>query len=205
MTLAPPSLDAPEVWADKTVGILGGSFNPAHEGHRHISLHALERLGLDAVWWMVSPQNPLKTEKDMAPLEKRLAGAKETADHLQIIVSDIEQHLGTRYTVETLKALKKRFPTTRFVWLMGADNLLQFHLWKMWEEIFYTVPVCVLDRATGSVKAENAEAFERFRPHLIDEAQAATLKNRPCPAFAFLHIPLNPTSATEIRNTKKVR
>ncbi|HYD19796.1 MAG TPA: nicotinate-nucleotide adenylyltransferase, partial [Patescibacteria group bacterium] len=129
-----------ELWQNRTVGLLGGSFNPAHDGHRHISLYALRLLGLDAVWWMVSPQNPLKSAKEMASLATRMAGAIAASHHPKIHVTDIEQHLNTRYTADTLRALQARFPRTKFVWLMGTDNLRQFHRWQEWQEIFKMVP-----------------------------------------------------------------
>src|SRR5205814_9002 len=119
-----------------TVGLLGGSFNPAHEGHRHISLYALKMLGLDAVWWMVSPQNPLKSKKDMAPLKTRMQSARDVSRHPKIFVTDIETHLGTQYTADTLSSLQEHFPRTKFVWLMGTDNLRQIHRWQEWQSIF---------------------------------------------------------------------
>lgn len=200
MTVCPRS---PSLWMNRTVGLLGGSFNPAHEGHRHISLYALKMLGLDAVWWLVSPQNPLKSEKDMAPLAKRLAGAKEIGRHPKIFPTDIEQHLHTRYTVDTLKALQARFPQTKFVWLMGTDNLHQVHLWKMWEEIFFSVPVCVLDRPPRGNSLKTCTAAERFKSARIPESYAPSLKALPVPAWTVLHIPLNELSATAIRKNAK--
>ena len=135
------------------VGILGGSFNPAHDGHRHISLLALKHLGLDEVWWMVSTQNPLKPTDGMAPFAERMAGAEALARHPDIRVTDVEQRLGTRYTCETLRALKSCFPRMHFVWLMGADNLAQISEWQRWNEIFNLVPIAVFDRAPYSFNA----------------------------------------------------
>src|SRR5690349_15158433 len=128
MNIAPTSRQ-PELWSNRTVGLLGGSFNPAHEGHRHISLYALKLLGLDAVWWMVSPLNPLKSSHGMASAEERMASALKASCHPDIYVTDIEMQMKTRFTVDTLTALKDRFPRTKFVWLMGTDNLLQVHRW----------------------------------------------------------------------------
>lgn len=187
------------LWAGRTVGLLGGSFNPAHAGHRHISLYALKMLRLDAVWWMVSPQNPLKPAKGMAPLVERIASARRTASHPGIYVTDIEQHLGTRYTADTLQRLQQHFPYTRFVWLMGTDNLLQFHRWREWQSIFARVPVAALDRPPRGNSLRSCPAFERFRSRLLPQEAAQKLKAAPLPAWTVLHIPLNHLSATEIR------
>ena len=192
-----------ELWQNRTVGLLGGSFNPAHEGHRHISLYALKMLGLDAVWWMVSPQNPLKSRKDMAPLAERMESARIASHHPKIHVTDIEQHLNTRYTADTLRALQAHFPRTHFVWLMGTDNLRQFHRWQEWQEIFKMVPVCVLDRPPRHNAIKACPAANRFRPYMLEQAKAMTLKSAPLPAWTILHIPLNDMSATKIRAARK--
>lgn len=189
------------LWHNRTVGLLGGSFNPAHAGHRHISLYALKMLGLDAVWWMVSPQNPLKPVTGMQPLINRMATARQVANHPRIIVTDIEQHTGTRYTVETLKTLKQLFPTTRFVWLMGTDNLRQIHRWKDWEDIFAMIPVCVLDRPPRGNALRSCKALERFRSALT--TLPALVKTQKPPVWTILHIPLNPLSATDLRKKGK--
>ena len=130
----------------KLTGLLGGSFNPAHGAHRAITLFAVEALGLDEAWWLVSPGNPLKPAKGMAPLEARFGSARELARRAPIRVTAIERELGTVYTVDTLRALKRRFPRRRFVWLMGADNLAQFHRWKDWREIAHEMPIAVIAR-----------------------------------------------------------
>ena len=145
------------------IGLLGGSFNPAHEGHLYVSEIALKRLGLDYVWWLVAPQNPLKPVADMAPLQTRLARARAlTGRRPRLIVSDLERMLGTRYTIDTLKALRKRFAEVEFVWLMGSDNLAQFHRWRRWTEIAASMPIAVIVRP-GSVLAQlNAKAMQRF-------------------------------------------
>ena len=203
--LSAPSLHHSTLWAGSTIGLLGGSFNPAHEGHRHISLYALKHLGLDAVWWMVSPQNPMKSGKNMAPLEKRLAGAMHASHHPRIIVTDIEQHLHTRYTADTLEALKKHFPRTRFIWLMGADNLRQIHRWQEWQKIFSLVPVAVFDRPPRGNSIKSCHAFDRFRACLQPQEQARLLKIYNPPVWTILHIPLNALSATKIREKRKLR
>lgn len=202
---AAPSLYQSSLWANRTIGLLGGSFNPAHEGHRHISLYALKHLNLDAIWWMVSPQNPLKPVKGMAPLQKRLSEAKKVSDHPAIIVTDIEQSLQTRYTADTLAALQKRYPSTRFVWLMGGDNLRQVHRWQEWQDIFNRVPVAVLDRPPQGNSVKSCPALERFRAFLRPQEQAALLSRQNLPAWTILHIPLNALSATGIREKRKLQ
>ena len=136
-----------------TIGLFGGSFNPAHSGHLDLSLAALRHLGLDYVWWLVSPQNPLKPVNGMAPFAERFAGARAIARHPRLIVTDIETSLGTVYTAQTLRRLAARFPRLRFVWLMGADNLATIHRWRDWQDIFERVGVAVFDRPSYSLGA----------------------------------------------------
>jgi len=181
------------------IGILGGSFNPAHEGHRHISVKAMARLGLREVWWLVSPQNPLKPVRGMAPFDERLAAARAAAAHPRIRVTDIERRLGTRYTADTLHALRRRYPRLNFVWLMGADNLIQVPRWEQWTEIFTTVPVAILDRPSYSLRALAGKAAIRYRRYRLDESAAGGLAERKPPAWVFLHGKLHPASATQIR------
>jgi nicotinate-nucleotide adenylyltransferase len=197
MTVASPYIG--NLWSNRTVGLLGGSFNPAHEGHRYISVTAMKALGLDAVWWLVSPQNPLKSAKGMAPQSERLRFAKEVADHPKIFVTDIEKDLHTQYSLNTIHALQTHFPRTRFVWLMGADNLLTFHKWHKWQDIFKTLPVCVLDRPPRHSSVKACPAFERFRPYLLPQQNAASLLKSPLPSWTIIRMPLNETSATAIR------
>lgn len=187
------------------VGLLGGSFNPAHDGHRHISLQALDRLQLDQVWWLVSPQNPLKAPEGMAALEKRLAKARDVADHPRIIATDIERSLGTTLTAEVLPRLKRRFPQHRFVWLMGADNLIQIPRWHRWTSIFHTVAIAVFARPSYSLRALSGRAARRFARARVPEQRASRLVERHPPAWAFLHTPLNATSATDIRARRRSR
>lgn len=187
------------LWAGRTVGLLGGSFNPAHDGHRHISLHALQRVGLDCIWWMVSPQNPLKSSFGMAPLPERVLHAKKIARHPKILVTDIEAQIHTQYTADTLRRLNELFPATRFVWLMGTDNLRQIHRWQEWETIFNSVPVCVLDRPPRGNALKSCPAGEKFRSSLLPQEKAGLLREQDPPAWTILHIPLNDISATAIR------
>jgi nicotinate-nucleotide adenylyltransferase len=200
-----PSPYQANLWAGRTIGLLGGSFNPAHEGHRHISLYALKNLGLDYVWWMVSPQNPLKSTRDMASHDKRMKSAIKASHHPKIIVTGIEQELHTRYTADTLEALQKHFPYTQFIWLMGTDNLQQIHRWQEWQKIFEVVPVAVLDRPPRGNSLKSCPAYERFRSCLVPEEQAQMLKTLQPPAWTILHIPLNTASATAIREKRKLQ
>jgi nicotinate-nucleotide adenylyltransferase len=185
--------------AVRRIGLLGGSFNPAHQGHRDISLAALKYLDLDEIWWMVSPQNPLKPTDGMAPFAERLASARAMACHPKIRVTDIESRLGTQFTADTLKALVTRFPSCRFVWLMGADNLAQISSWRDWTKIFHLTPIAVFDRPTYTIKALTALAARRFRRSRRREATLKMLAATPPPAWVFVHHRLNPISATAIR------
>jgi len=181
------------------VGLLGGSFNPAHAGHRRISELALKRLGLDAVWWLVSPQNPLKPATGMAPFAARLAGARALARHPRIRVSDIEAGLGTRYSVDTIRRLQARHRRCRFVWIMGADNLAQLHAWHRWPELLRIVPVAIFARPTYSLRAFRSPAAKRFARFRKPARKATSLVGAPAPAWAFVGGALDPLSATAIR------
>ena len=185
--------------AGKRVGVLGGSFNPAHDGHRHISILALKRLQLDAVWWMVAPQNPLKSEQEIAPLKKRLEAAKLIAAHPRIRVTDIESDLGTQYTADTVVALKTRFSNIRFVWLMGADNLIQIPQWRDWQTIFKVVPIAIFTRPSYSIRALSGKAARRYAACRVAESRAGSLIGMQPPAWVFLHTRPHSSSATLIR------
>lgn len=183
----------------RRIGLLGGSFNPAHDGHHYISAMALARLRLDEVWWLVSPQNPLKPETGMAPLKSRLASAASVARDRRIRVSDIETELGTRYTADSLKAIKTRYPAARFVWLMGADNLVQIPRWRAWTQIFNTIPIAVFARDSYDSRALSGLAAVRFNRARVPERAARLLPNSVSPAWAFLRIKPHPATATELR------
>jgi len=183
----------------RRIGLLGGSFNPAHEGHRDISLAAYAYLDLDEVWWLVSPQNPLKPADGMASFAERMASARAMAHHPRIRVTDIETRLGTRFTADTLRKLTRLFPHVRFVWLMGADNLAQIASWRDWTRIFHLTPIAVFDRPTYTIKALTSLAARRFRRSRRREAALKTLAATPAPAWVFVHHRLNPISATAIR------
>ncbi len=198
-TLLAAALGGRPPGAGRRIGLLGGSFNPAHRGHLEISRTALKRLGLDQVWWLVSPQNPLKSARGMAPLNQRLAGARRLARGPQLRASALESALGTVYSADTVTALARRFPRCRFVWLMGADNLVQISTWKDWETIFRTLPVAVFDRPSYSLRALAATAARRFAGQRLPEAAARGLAERTPPAWVFIHQRLHPQSSTRIR------
>ncbi len=187
------------------VGLLGGSFNPAHEGHLHISLLALQQLGLDEIWWLVSPQNPLKSTLGMAPLDQRLGDARELAVDSRIRVLDLEAKLGTRYTVETTACIKSLFPQAMFVWLMGADNLAQMPRWRRWTALFTTLPIAIFGRPTYSLGALAGVAARRYRRCRVMPGEIRGLAGRRPPAWAFIPGPLHQGSATAIRRTLKKR
>ena len=182
------------------VGLLGGSFNPAHEGHLHISAAARRVLGLDQVWWLVSPQNRLKATKGMAPFARRLAAAQAIAAQDPIVVSDIECTLGTVRTADTLAALRRRYPAIAFVWLMGADNLEQFPRWWRWTEIYRRVRVAVFDRSPYSYRALAGAAAQRFAAARREPKRLFTAS---LPAWSWVPIRRHPASATALRATTK--
>ena len=181
------------------IGLLGGSFNPAHNGHRAISLRALDRLRLDAVWWLVSPQNPLKKSAGMAPLATRLAYARGLARHRKIRVADIEHALGTRYSIDTVRRLQARLPHARFVWLMGADNLAQVSQWRNWQGLFKAVPIAIFDRPSYAVRALFSLAASRFAVSRRPARVADRLVAFSPPAWVYVRAGSYRHSATDIR------
>ncbi len=184
----------------KRIGLLGGSFNPAHRGHRALSLAAIDALGLDEVWWLVSPGNPLKEgAKDMAPFEARLASAKEMARRAPIQVSDFELQAGTRYTVDTVAELQRAYPNHRFIWLMGADTVAQFHQWKDWRRLAEALPIAVIPRPGYDRQAHAARAMGWLRRFVRPSSQAREWTDWSAPAILFLRLPPDPTSATSLR------
>ncbi len=181
------------------VGLFGGSFNPAHEGHAHVAETARRRLGLDLVVWLVSPQNPLKSAHGTAPLAMRMAGARAFARQRGMTVSDAETRLGSRYTIDTVRVLKARFPQVDFVWIMGADSLATFHRWRGWTQIMAETPVAVVSRPQISLKSRTSPAARRFARHRIASAEARRLARLAPPAWVFLRGPLNFQSSTALR------
>ena len=182
----------------QTIGLLGGSFDPAHGGHAHITREAMKRFGLDQVWWLVSPGNPLKATGP-APLERRMEHARNVMQHPRVRITDLEAQLGTRYTAQTLKALIARYPGVRFVWLMGADNLAQFHKWQDWRWIMDTVPVGVLARPGDRVSARMSPAARLYGPARIRAYDSQALAHADAPAWCFLNVPMSPQSSSAIR------
>jgi len=183
----------------RTVGLLGGSFNPAHGGHRAISLFARAALELDEVWWLVSPGNPLKPKAGMAPLGARVASARAIARHAPIRVTAIERELGTRYTVDTLRALVRRFPHIRFIWLMGGDNLMQFHQWRAWRDIARTLPIAVIARPGYTGRAFGSPAMAWLRRSVRPASQRKSWTTWRLPALVHLRFRPDPRSATLLR------
>ena len=181
------------------VGLFGGSFNPAHDGHAHVAETALSRLGLDRVVWLVSPQNPLKGRQETAPLEGRIASARAFAKGPGMIVSDFETRIGTAWTIDTLRALKSRHPGVHFVWLMGSDNLASFHRWRGWTDIMRMMPVAVIARPGSLLESRSAPAARRFAGHRVSEAEARRLADMKAPAWTYLTAPLNLSSSTALR------
>lgn len=191
-----------DCYMSNIIGLLGGSFNPAHAGHRSISLFALDALRLNEIWWMVSPGNPLKSGKDMAQLSHRMASAKAQSRRSRIRVTAIEKQLGTRYTIDTLRRLKRKYPKHDFIWLMGADNLAQFHRWHKWREIAQTLPIAVIERPGYNDRARFSPAMAYFRKfqksaHLFQRNRGAA--NHSSPALLFLRFRPDSRSATKVR------
>jgi nicotinate-nucleotide adenylyltransferase len=182
------------------IGLLGGSFNPAHRGHRHVSLAAMRALGLDELWWLVSPGNPLKEgARDMAPLDARLASAERVARGSKIRVSDFEQRSGSRYTVDTVRRLKSLHPEHRFIWLLGSDTLPNFHKWRDWRGLARELPIAVIPRRGYDSPAHAARAMGWLRRFVHPSGQAKSWTDWSEPAIIFLRLPPDPTSATAIR------
>lgn len=176
------------------IGLLGGSFNPAHGAHRHISLEALRQLGLDEVWWLVSPLNPLKSAAGMAPLAVRVARAQQQARHPRIRVSALEQQLGTRFAVDTVAALKRRYPQHRFIWLAGSDIVAELHRWRRWRAFLHAIPLAVLPRPGVALIGSPALKWAGW-----SAKSPSRWTDAPLPAIIRLHSRLRPESATAIR------
>jgi nicotinate-nucleotide adenylyltransferase len=195
--------DAPVKRAPRLrIGLLGGSFNPAHQGHVSVSLQAVKRLRLDRVWWLVSPQNPLKAAGGMAGFEERLASADAISDHPRIEVSDLEQRLGMRYSIDTLRWLRSR-RRADFVWLIGADILAQLPQWRSWQQLVRLVPIAVVDREPYSYSGLAGKAARRLVGHRWPEGEAAGLAGTGPPAWVFLRVRRHEASSTAIRRRRR--
>ena len=182
------------------IGLLGGSFNPPHLAHRAISLFAIKRLKLDRVWWLVTPGNPLKEHGALHDLDARAEAARRMADDPRIDISCLESVIGTRYTVDTISYLRRRASGLRFVWIMGADNLAQFHRWQNWRRIASEVPIAVIDRPPQSFRALAAPAAQALARYRLPESQAARLADHRAPAWVFLTGMKLSLSSTGLRN-----
>lgn len=181
------------------IGLYGGSFNPPHAGHRHVSLVALNRLRLDRVWWLVTPGNPLKDVGGLPPTADRVAAARRVAVHPRIDVTGFEEELGSRYTLETLRYLDRRCEGVRFVWIMGADNLAGFHRWRGWEEIAGLMPMAVVDRPGWTLLATQSRAGRALGPYRWPEGEVRRLPGADAPAWVLLHGPRSFLSSTALR------
>jgi len=192
--------DKPFARPGQTIGLFGGSFDPPHAGHVHITREALKRFGLDRVWWLVSPGNPLKSHGP-APMAERMQAARTIMRHPRVEVSDIEAQLGTRATADTLAALQMIYPGVRFVWLMGADNLAQFHRWKDWRQIMESVPVGVLARPGQRISARMSPVARIYAQHRISGLASHLLARAAPPAWCFVNVPMVDLSSTAIRQS----
>jgi nicotinate-nucleotide adenylyltransferase len=190
--------DLPLARPGQAVGLLGGSFDPAHEGHAHITREALRRFRLDRVWWMVSPGNPLKS-RGPASLDRRMAHARAVMRHPRVVVTDVEARLGTRYTAQSLAALRRLYPGVRFVWLMGADNLVQLHLWDDWRRIVESVPMGVLARPGMRLAARHSVAARVYADARLPRGLARALPRFAPPAWSLINMPMRRISSSEIR------
>lgn len=181
------------------IGLFGGTFNPPHEGHRLASLIALRRLGLDAVWWIVTPGNPLKETSGLPSLAVRMRAAQAVADHPRIIITGFEAEIGTRFTFDTVSWLLRRCGQAKFVWIMGADNLASFHRWQRWQDIAAAMPIVVIDRPASTLRAASSRAALRLAEYRLAEHDAQLLPDCRAPAYLFLHGPRSSLSSTELR------
>jgi nicotinate-nucleotide adenylyltransferase len=185
------------------IGLFGGTFDPPHEAHRAACLIAMHRLGLDRVWWLVTPGNPLKDTRGLAPLEQRVAAARALANHPRIAVTGLEADIGARYTYDTVGYLISRCPGVRFVWIMGADNLRSFHRWQKWRAVAAMLPIAVIDRLGPSLYAIAGPAGQALARHRIPETAAKTLPFRHPPAWVYLHGLKSPLSSTALRAARR--
>ena len=184
------------------IGLYGGSFNPAHDGHRHVSVAALRLLGLDAVWWLVTPANPLKDGRELAPLDERARFAARAAAHPRIAVSCAEQAFGTTYTADFIRILRQRAPEVQFVFIMGSDNLATFHRWERWREIAGALPLAVFNRPGTLTAPLSAPAAQALAPYRVDASDVPLLAELSPPAWAYLVAPRTAASSTALRGRR---
>ncbi len=195
-------LGMPHVEKGMTVGLFGGSFNPPHAGHSLVAEIALRRLALDQLWWIVTPGNPLKSTRELAPLAERLRLSEAMAKNPRIKVTAFEASYHVRYTADTLSLVRARNPGVDFVWIMGADNLRQFHQWQRWRKIFMTFPIAVIDRPGATLSFLSSPVVKTFDYARIDESAAPRLARMPAPAWTFIHGPRSSLSSSAIRAGK---
>lgn len=193
----------PGPWRGLSIGLFGGSFNPAHEGHAHVAETALKRLGLDRVWWLVARGNPLKERT--GAFQARLASARRMTDHPRMHVSTLEHQIGVNYTLDLLDALQPRMPGARLVWIMGADNLAGFHHWGGWAEIAGRIPIAIVARPGAGQRAALSKFAQRFAASRLPERQARALPFASPPAWTLLHAPWHPASSTALRRRARAR
>ena len=184
------------------IGLFGGSFNPPHEGHVHVAEQAIQKLKLDFIWWIVTPGNPLKDQSNLAPLGERLSMCRSLANHPGMKITAFEARISTRYTIDTLRHVKRRYPSVNFVWVMGADNLDQFHHWERWQEIANMMPMAVVDRPGSTSSRISSQAAHDLSQFRIKEESASVLAEQSPPAWSFLHGPRNPLSSTLLRQKR---
>jgi nicotinate-nucleotide adenylyltransferase len=196
-----PALKSELLVPGMRVGLFGGTFDPPHAGHLHVARTAMRRLGLHRVWWLVSPQNPLK-QRQAGDLARRMAAVADLAAEPRMVVSDIEARLGINRTVELMRELKRRHPGVHFVWIMGADNLSTIHRWGQWREIFASYPIAVVSRPTDAVRARLSPAVQIHARNRLPEGRARTLADQPAPAWTYLTEPYHPHSSTALRQTR---
>ncbi|MAU19905.1 MAG: nicotinic acid mononucleotide adenylyltransferase [Martelella sp.] len=193
----------PHLQPGMTVGLFGGSFNPPHEGHLLVAKLALQRLGLDQLWWLVTPGNPLKSGNGLAPLAERLALSDTMAGDPRIRVTAIEKTLGTAYTARTIRHIIRRNPAVHFVWIMGADNLGDFHRWQEWRRIAATLPIAVIDRPGATLTYLSSKAARALDKARVPERAARALPRMKPPAWTFIHGPRSAVSSTALRQESK--
>jgi len=193
------ALKIPHVEDGMAVGLFGGSFNPPHDGHRHVALTALQRLQLDRLWWLVSPGNPLKQNDGLPSLGERISRSRSLMQHPRIDVTGCEAILKTKYSADLVSHLVRRYPAVRFVWIMGADNLTNFHRWERWQDIARSVPICIVDRPGDTLATRSSQAAKKFMYARVDESDARLLKYRGAPAWTFIHGPKMALSSTVLR------
>lgn len=204
-TFAALRAELPLALTGQRIGLMGGTFNPPHEGHAVCAVTALRRLQLDQLWWMVTPGNPLKSGDGLPSLEERMAASRRLVSDPRIRVTGFEAELGTRYTYETVRYLKRHLAGVHLVWVMGADNLAGFHRWQRWREILTMVPVVVVDRPGWRLKALASKAARAFAASQVPEPKAQGLVAMPPPAWTFLTGPLSPVSSTDLRSKARQR